>query len=39
MQKEINYLITTNANNNIEEDIIRAEFYGELYTAIKTLPP
>ncbi|MGN6194711.1 MAG: RNA polymerase sigma factor [Ginsengibacter sp.] len=39
MQKEINYLITTNGNNNIEEDIIRAEFYGELYTAIKTLPP
>jgi len=38
-QKEVNYLITTNAIDNIEEDIIRAEFYGELYSAIKTLPP
>jgi RNA polymerase sigma-70 factor (family 1) len=39
MQKEISYLTTVDAKDNIEHDIIRAEFYGELYRAINTLPP
>jgi RNA polymerase sigma-70 factor (family 1) len=39
MQKEINYLTPVDAKDNIETDIIRAEFYGELYRAINTLPP
>jgi RNA polymerase sigma factor (sigma-70 family) len=39
MQKEINYLTPVDAKDNIETDIIRAEFYAELYRAINTLPP
>ncbi|MGH2647996.1 MAG: RNA polymerase sigma factor [Ginsengibacter sp.] len=39
MQKEINYLTHVDTKDNAEGDIIRAEFYGELYRAINTLPP
>jgi RNA polymerase sigma-70 factor (ECF subfamily) len=39
MQTEINYLTPVDVNDNAEGDIIRAEFYGELYRAIHTLPP
>lgn len=38
MQKEISYLTPVDVKDNIEGDIIRAEFYGELYRAINTLP-
>ena len=39
MQKEISHLAVADANDNAEHDIIRAEFYGELYRAINLLPP
>lgn len=38
VQNEIRYLSAPELNNNCEADIIRAEFYGQLYKAIETLP-
>ena len=37
-QKEIEYLNVVNFEDNYEADIIRAEFYAELYLAINSLP-
>ena len=39
MQKEISYLTPVDVKDNAEGDIIKAEFYGELYRVINTLPP
>jgi RNA polymerase sigma-70 factor, ECF subfamily len=39
MQKEMSHLAATDVSDNAEHDIIRAEFYGELYRAINLLPP
>lgn len=39
LQKEITHLAHADVSDNAEHDIIRAEFYGELYRAINTLPP
>ena len=38
VQKEIEYLTMANFKDNYESDIIRAEFYAELYLAINSLP-
>jgi len=38
VQKEIEYLTVANFEDNYEADIIRAEFYSELYLAINSLP-
>jgi RNA polymerase sigma-70 factor (ECF subfamily) len=38
MQKEIEYLTTVDLKNNYETEIIRAEFYMQLYIAINRLP-
>jgi len=38
VQKEIEYLTVVNFEDNYESDIIRAEFYAELYLAINSLP-
>lgn len=36
--KEISYLSNEDLENNYEADVIRAEFLGEIYKAINTLP-
>ena len=38
IQKEIEYLTIVDLKDNYEADIIRTEFYAELYTAINSLP-
>jgi RNA polymerase sigma-70 factor (family 1) len=38
VQKEIGYLTVFNYEDNYEANIIRAEFYADLYSAIKSLP-
>jgi RNA polymerase sigma-70 factor (family 1) len=38
VQKEIKYLSVVNFEDNYESDIIRAEFFAELYLAINSLP-
>ena len=38
LQKEIGYLTVVDLDDNYEADIIRAEFYSELYMAINSLP-
>lgn len=38
VQNEVRYLAGPELNNNSETDIIRAEFYGQLYKAIESLP-
>lgn len=38
VQNEVKYLAEPELNNNCEADIIRAEFYGQLYKAIDSLP-
>jgi len=38
VQKEIEYITVVNFKDNYEADIIRAEFYAELYLAINSLP-
>ncbi|MDQ6763267.1 MAG: RNA polymerase sigma-70 factor [Bacteroidota bacterium] len=38
VHKQVKYLTMVNVDDNREEDIIRAEFYGELYNAINSLP-
>ena len=38
VQKEIEYFNVVNFEDNYESDIIRAEFYAELYLAINSLP-
>lgn len=38
IQNEVRYLAVPELNNTCEADIIRAEFYGELYKAINSLP-
>lgn len=37
-QNEIKYLATINVDDNCEADIIRAEFFHELYKAVNNLP-
>lgn len=39
VQKEVGYLAVVDVNDNIEHDIIRAEFMGELYITLNKLPP
>lgn len=39
MHTELTYLTAVDVTDNPEADIIRAEFYGALHRAIKTLPP
>ena len=38
VHKQVKYLSVVDLNDNREADIIRAEFYGELYNAINNLP-
>jgi RNA polymerase sigma-70 factor (ECF subfamily) len=38
VQREIKYLTVVNFEDNYESDIIRAEFFAELYLAINNLP-